>query len=90
MERLDDTARRLLREMGYQAEGNPSEATDVAPREAAESLGLDASAPEYTAALNHLLALGDIEPKTQDPDPTERLYRLTKQGLRRAREIRWR
>jgi hypothetical protein len=32
MERLDDTARRLLREMGYQAEGNPSEATDVAPR----------------------------------------------------------
>jgi hypothetical protein len=63
MERLDDTARRLLREMGYQAEGNPSEATDVAPREAAESLDLDPRAPEYTAALNHLLALGFIEPK---------------------------
>jgi hypothetical protein len=30
MERLDDTARRLLREMGYQAEGNPT--LDVAPR----------------------------------------------------------
>ena len=90
MERLDDTARRLLREMGYQAEGNPSEATDVAPREAAESLDLDPRAPEYTAALNHLLALGFIEPETQDPDPTERLHRLTKQGLRRAREIRWR
>jgi DNA-binding PadR family transcriptional regulator len=90
MERLDDTARRLLREMGYQAEGNPSEATDVAPREAAEGLDLDPRAPEYTAALTRLLALGFIEPETQDPDPTECLYRLTKQGLRRAREIRWR
>jgi len=88
MERLDDTARRLLREMGYQAEGNPT--PDVAPREAAESLDLDPRAPEYTAALNHLLALGFIEPKTQESDPTERLYRLTEQGLRRAREIRWR
>jgi hypothetical protein len=89
MERLDDTARRLLREMGYQAEGNPSEATDVAPREAAESLDLDPSAPEYTAALNHLLALGDIELKTQHPGSTEGRYRLTKQGLLRAREVRW-
>jgi hypothetical protein len=61
MERLDDTARRLLREMGYQTEGNPT--LDVAPREAAESLDLDPRAPEYTAALNHLLALGFIEPK---------------------------
>jgi len=69
MERLDDTARRLLREMGYQAEGNPSEATDVAPREAAESLDLDPRAPEYTAALNHLLALGFIEPKNAGPGP---------------------
>jgi len=69
MERLDETARRLLREMGYQAEGNPSEATDVAPREAAESLDLDPRAPEYTAALNHLLALGFIEPKNAGPGP---------------------
>jgi hypothetical protein len=69
MERLDDTARRLLREMGYQAEGNPSEATDVAPREAAESLDLDPRAPEYTAALNHLLALGFIEQKNAGPGP---------------------
>jgi hypothetical protein len=88
MERLDDTARRLLREMGYQTEGNPT--LDVAPREAAEGLDLDPRAPEYTAALTRLLALGFIEPETQDPDPTECLYRLTKQGLRRAREIRWR
>ena len=75
MERLDDTARRLLREMGYQAEGNPT--PDVAPREAAESLDreaaesldLDPRAPEYTAALNHLLALGFIEPKNAGPGP---------------------
>jgi DNA-binding MarR family transcriptional regulator len=87
---IDNTARRLLREMGYQAEGNPSEATNVVPREAAESLDLDPGSPEYTAALNHLLELGFIEPKTQESDPTERLYRLTEQGLRRAREIRWR
>jgi hypothetical protein len=85
---IDDTARRLLREMGYQAEGNPT--SDVVPREAAQSLDLDPRGPEYTAALNHLLALGDIERKTQHPVSTDGLYRLTKKGLRRAREIRWR
>jgi hypothetical protein len=94
MGEIDDTARRLLREMGYQArESAPSNPTpDVVPREAAENLDLDPEAPEYEAALNHLLALGDIEPKTQDPGnlATEGLYRLTKQGLRRAHEIRWR
>ena len=88
MERLDDTARRLLREMGYQTEGNPT--LDVAPREAAEGLDLDPRAPEYAAALNHLLALGDIERKEQNPVSSDGLYRLTKKGLRRAREIRWR
>ncbi len=31
MGELDDTARRLLREMGYQAQGNPT--LDVLPRE---------------------------------------------------------
>jgi hypothetical protein len=87
MGELDDTARRLLREMGYQAEGNST--PDVVPREAAENLDLDPTAPEYTAALNHLLALGDIELKTQEPVSTEGPYRLTQQGLLRAREIRW-
>ncbi len=93
MGEIDDTARRLLREMGYQAEGKPSEATDVVPREAAENLDLDPEAPSYEAALNHLLALGDIE-RISDPgaqaQAAEGLYRLTKQGLRRAHEIRWR
>ena len=87
MGELDDTARRLLREMGYQAEGNST--PDVVPREAAQNLDLDPRAPEYTAALNHLLALGDIEQKTQHPGSTEGRYRLTKQGLLRAREVRW-
>jgi hypothetical protein len=85
---IDDTARRLLREMGYQAEGNPT--SDVVPREAAESLDLDPRAPEYGAALNHLLALGDIERKKQNPVSTDGPYQLTKKGLRRAREVRWR
>jgi hypothetical protein len=85
---LDDTARRLLREMGYQAEGNPT--SDVLPRVVAENLDLDPSSPEYRAALNHLVALGDIEREVQpDPNlPEQELYRLTRQGFRRAREIR--
>jgi hypothetical protein len=89
MERLDDTARRLLREMGYQAEDNPTRG--VLPEEAAQNLALDVGGPEYEAALNHLLALGDIERETQDLALAgQGIYRLTKQGLRRAREIRWR
>ncbi len=90
MGELDDTARRLLREMGYMAQGNPT--LDVLPREAAESLGLDPSSPEYRAALNHLVALGDIE-REAPPDPNlpePELYQLTRQGLKRASEIRWR
>jgi hypothetical protein len=79
---IDETARRLLREMGYQAEGNP--APDVLPREAAENLDLDPSSSEYQAALNHLLALGDIERK-----PDQNLYQLTRKGFKRASEIRW-
>jgi hypothetical protein len=85
---LDETARRLLREMGYQAEGNL--APDVLPREAAENLALDPGSREYELALSHLVALGDIEPS---PDPAlleQGFYRLTPRGLRRAREIRWR
>jgi len=96
MGEIDDTARRLLQEMGRQAEGKPSdsEATEVVPRAAAENLDLDPQGPEYEAALNHLLALGDIERTIADPgaqaQATEGLYRLTKQGLLRAHEIRWR
>jgi hypothetical protein len=82
MGQLDDTARHLLREMGYQAEGNPT--LDFLPREAAENLGLDPSSPEYWAALNHLVALGDIKRK-----PDSELYQLTRPGFKRAKEIRW-
>ena len=89
MGEIDDTARRLLREMGDQAEGKPSEATDVVPREAAQNLDLEAS--EYEAALTHLLALGEIERVSDSgaPRAPEGLYGLTKQGLSRAREIGW-
>ena len=83
--KINDTARQLLREMGYQAEGSAT--PDVLPREAAENLGLDPSSPEYRAALDHLVALGDIEP---NPDPALReqgLYRLTWQGRTRVREL---
>jgi hypothetical protein len=84
---LDETARRLLREIGYQAEDNPT--SDILPREAAENLDLDPSSPEYRAALEHLVSLGDIEREVQqDPNlPEDELYRLTRQGFRRAREI---
>ena len=85
MGKINDTARQLLREMGYQAEGSPT--PDVLPKQAAENLGLDPGAPEYEAALNHLLALGDIVP---NPDPALReqgLYRLTPQGRIRVRDL---
>ena len=86
MGEIDDTARRLLREMGYQAsEWSPGDPPpEVVPREAAQNLDLNPEVPEYTAALSHLLALGDIERVS-----TEGLYRLTIQGLRRAREMHW-
>jgi hypothetical protein len=83
--RINDMARQLLREMGYQGEGSPT--PDVLPREAAKNLGLDPGAPEYEAALNHLLALGDIE---SNPDPAlaeQGLYQLTRQGRARVREL---
>jgi hypothetical protein len=84
MGKINDTARQLLLEMGYQAEGSPTPDV-VVPSEAAENLGLDPRAPEYEAALNHLLALGDIEP---DPALTEQgLYRLTRQGRMRIRDL---
>ncbi len=85
MGKINDTARQLLREMGYQVEGSPT--PDVLPREAALNLGIDPGAPEYEAALNHLLALGDIEP---NPDPAlsrQGLYRLTPHGRRRVRDL---
>ena len=88
MGKINDTARQLLQEMGHQVEDSPT--PDVLPREAALNLGLDPGAPEYEAALNHLLALGDIEPNP-DPALTEQgLYRLTRQGRIRIRELRWR
>jgi hypothetical protein len=89
---INDTARRLLREMGNQASGwsRGDSPPEVVPREAAQNLDLDPEAPEYTAALNHLLALGDIErvSGSVETEP-EGLYRLTIQGIRRAHELRW-
>ena len=85
MGKINDMARQLLREMGYQAEG--SHTPEVVPRKAAENLGIDPGAPEYEAALNHLVALGDIEP---NPDPAlaeQGRYRLTRQGSVRIREL---
>jgi hypothetical protein len=87
MGKINDTARRLLREMGHQAEGSPT--PDVLPREVAENLGIDPGAPEYEAALNHLQALGDIEPNSDPALVGQGLYRLTRKGLGRARELRW-
>ena len=89
MGQLDDTARRLLREMGYQAEANPTPGAPLLPREAAENLDLDPSSPEYQAALDHLVSLGDIEPSADPALREQGLYRLTVGGLKRVREIRW-
>ena len=85
MGKLNDTARQLLQEMGYQAEGSTT--PDVVPREAAENLGLDPETSEYEAALIHLLALGDIEPNLDRALTEQSLYRLTRQGRARVREL---
>jgi hypothetical protein len=74
--------------MGYQAEHSPT--PDVLLRETAEHLGLDPGSREYELALEHLLALGDIEPSADPALLEQGFYRLTTQGLRRARELRWR
>jgi hypothetical protein len=86
---IDETARRLLWHMGHQVEGNPT--SDVLPREAAENLDLDPSSPEYRAAPDHLVALGDVQREVQqDPNlPEQELYRLTRKGFKRAKEILW-
>jgi hypothetical protein len=87
MGEVDETARRLLRELGYQAEDNPT--LDVLPRKAAEILDLDPGTPKYEAVLSHLVALGDIELSAEPALAEQGLYRLTRQGLIRARETRW-
>ena len=69
MGEINDTARRLLQEMGYQAEGNTT--LDVLPGEAAKNLDLVPSSPKYQAALNHLIALGDVERKVPADFPAD-------------------
>jgi hypothetical protein len=85
MGEINDAARRLLREMGYQAEHSPT--PDVLPREAAEHLGLDPGSREYELALEHLRALGDIEPSSDPALSEQGFYQITVQGRRRAREM---
>jgi hypothetical protein len=81
MGKVNDTARRLLREMGYQVEGSPT--PDVVPRKAALNLGIDPEAPEYEAALNHLLALSDIEPNRRQREHARRAaYAAARKQLR--------
>ncbi len=88
MGEVNEMARRLLRELGYQAEDSPT--PDVLPREAAQNLGLHPGSREYELALDHLRSLGDIEPSSDPALSEQGFYRLTPQGLRRARDIRWR
>ena len=85
MGKVNDMSRQLLREMGYQVEDSPT--SDVVPRTAAEKLGIDPGAPEYEAALNHLLASGDVEPNPDTALTEQGLYRLTPQGRTRVREL---
>jgi hypothetical protein len=92
MGEVDDQARRLLWELGNQASGwsRYDPLPEVVPREAAQNLDLDPEGAEVAAALDHLLALGDIERVSGSGNrATEGLYILTKQGLKRAREIGW-
>ncbi len=88
MGEIDDTARRVMRELGYQAEDIRT--PDVLPGETAQNLCFDPETPWYELVLNHLLALGDIEPSSDPARTKQGYYRLTSQGLRRAREIRYR
>jgi hypothetical protein len=87
MGEINDTARKLLQEMGHQAEGKST--PNVLPPEAAKKLGLDPRTSDYEVALEHLRSLGDIEPSSEHALSEQGFYRLTPQGLRRARELRW-
>ncbi len=80
-------ADRLLRALGRQAEGKFEPIVD--PMAAAERLYIDTSSSMYDAAVNRLLEKGYLE-KTHHPalGTTMGAYRLTEEGLARAKELR--
>ena len=73
--------------MGRQAEGKYEPI--VVPRDAAERLNIDPESPVYVEAVNRLLESGYLE-QTQNPalGTTMGTYRLTEEGLAKARELR--
>ena len=83
---IEHRANRLLREMGRQAQGKFEPI--VVPRAAAERLNIDPESPVYLEAVNRLLEAGYVE-RTQNPalGTTMGTYRLTEEGLARAREL---
>lgn len=84
---VEHRAERLLREMGRQAEGKFEPIVD--PTEAAERLNIDTASLVYEEALNRLLERGHLE-ETHHPalGTTVGAYRLTEEGLARAKELR--
>ena len=84
---IEHRANRLLREMGRQAQGKFEPI--VVPRAAAERLNIDPESPVYLEAVNRLLEAGYLE-RTQNPalGTTMGTYRLTQEGLDKARELR--
>jgi hypothetical protein len=84
---VEHRAERLLREMGRQAEGKAEPIVD--PAAAAERLNIDTASPVYEGALKRLLERGYLE-KTHHPalGTTMGAYRLTEEGLTKAKELR--
>jgi len=84
---VEHRAEPLFREMGRQAEGKHEPIVD--PREAAERLNIHTSSPVYEEAVKRLLESGYLE-QTHHPalGTTMGAYRLTEEGLAKAKELR--
>ena len=84
---VEHRAARLLREMGRQAEGKFEPI--VEPMAAAQKLNIDPESPLYEEALKRLLEWGYLE-HTHNPalGTTMGAYRLTEEGMAKAKELR--
>jgi hypothetical protein len=84
---VEHRAHRLLRETGCQAEGKFEPIVELTA--AAQKLNIDPESPVYEEAVNRLLESGYLE-QTHNPalGTTTGAYRLTEEGMARAKVLR--
>jgi hypothetical protein len=82
---VEETAARLLRAMGDQVKGKSTR--EVAPWEAAESIGIRPHSREYDRLVSHLLDSGYIKLLIGMELPSRPPYLITDAGLAKLREL---